>query len=364
MVINIETRLGTADGVRAFLKRLLDEDRADAVLVACPSPHSPLPMPTLATDSAILDRALPLAPAAPFNSARMAVRVLAKAIGKRIVVVMRPCEVRALVELQKLSQCTLSPATLISMDCFGRMERDDYLDFAAGSDDVESRFLTSSAAQATVCPSCRACLRFIPENVDLTVCLAGGADTPGVVLASGSAKGEALLESLAAAPAELPAQRQAVLERMMIQRRAGRSDMTADAAGRMADMAAFQQTIANCLNCYNCRTACPVCYCKECVFATDVFAHRPEILMSRAMKNGAVKIPTDTTMFHLTRMAHMAHACVGCGQCSSVCPSHIPVADLFIAVADKVQDFYGYRPGQDPQRPWPILETEADHHET
>jgi len=363
MIVKFEKGRNPSEGVRSFLKKLLDEGMADAVLTACVSPHSPLPMPTLVTDKGMLDRAAPLLPVSPFNMARMAAQVLADGFGKRIAVVMRPCEVRALIELAKLSQCTLEPAIIISMDCFGRMENDDYLEEYAKSGEIESGLPVSSVDSPAICAGCRACTHFVPENVDVFLALAGETDPAGVLLASGSAKGEALLKSLASPSAELPEGRREAVARIMAERQGGLKELTEASALRIDDMAAFQKTIANCLNCYNCRRACPICYCKECVFATDVFAHRPEILMGRAAKKGAVKIPTDTTMFHLTRMAHMAHACVGCGQCSSVCPSHIPVAELFITVGQKVQEHYGYVPGQDPGRPWPFLVREDDKHE-
>jgi formate dehydrogenase (coenzyme F420) beta subunit len=360
MVVEFENRMNQTDALRAFLKRLLDDGVADAVLAACASPHSPLPMPTLVGDPRLLSRALPLAPAAPVSTARMAARVLAQDTGKRIAVVLRPCEVRALIELEKLSQCSLKPAIVISPDCFGRLENDRYLARAGEVDNPEAAFADRAEWQAEVCASCRACVHFIPENVDVTLCLTGQALDQGIVLAAGSGQGEEILKKLEAATIAMPDSRQAEIERIMSDRQAQRDTMTASSAERLADMAAFQRTIATCLNCYNCRVACPVCYCKECVFLTDVFAHRPEILLGRAAKKGAVKIPTDTTMFHLTRMAHMAHACVGCGQCSSVCPSGIPVADLFISVAQKVQDHYAYVPGRDPGRPWPILVDDAN----
>ena len=355
MVVEFESGLNTSDALRAFLKRLLVDGIADAVLVACTSPHSALPMPTLVSDPGLLERAVPLAPAAPVSGARMAARVLAGDAGRRIAVVLRPCEVRALIELAKLSQCTLEPAIVVSMDCFGRLENDKFLVRVGETDDSEAVFAESAAWQTEVCSSCRACVGFVPENVDVSLYLAGRAGEPGITLAAGSPAGEAILKTLGAASIDTPAGRQKEIERILADRQARRDQMTAEAADRMADMAAFQRTIATCLNCYNCRVACPVCYCKECVFVTDVFDHRPEILLGRAARKGAVKIPTDTTMFHLTRMAHMAHACVGCGQCSSVCPSDIPVAELFISVAQKVQDHYTYVPGQDPGRPWPIL---------
>ncbi len=71
-------------------------------------------------------------------------------------------------------------------------------------------------------------------------------------------------------------------------------------------------------------------------------------------------MPADTVMFHLTRLAHMSHACVGCGQCASVCPSGIPVADIFKTVAVRTQDLFDYEPGKDLSEPIPYLAFEED----
>jgi formate dehydrogenase subunit beta len=60
-------------------------------------------------------------------------------------------------------------------------------------------------------------------------------------------------------------------------------------------------------------------------------------------------------MFHMTRMIHIGHACVGCGQCSSACPQSIPVADIFRAVADNIQKTYDYHPGRSLSEKIPVL---------
>jgi formate dehydrogenase subunit beta len=69
--------------------------------------------------------------------------------------------------------------------------------------------------------------------------------------------------------------------------------------------------------------------------------------MKWAMRKGAIKMPTDTVFYHLTRLAHMSTACIGCGQCSNACPNGIPVMELFRTIAGATQKAFDYEPGRD-----------------
>ena len=102
--------------------------------------------------------------------------------------------------------------------------------------------------------------------------------------------------------------------------------------------------------------ACPVCYCKECVFNTDVFDHDSYQYMAWAQSKGVLKLPVDTLFFHITRLAHMSLSCVGCGQCSNACPNDIPVMELFALVAGDSQAAFDYRAGCDPDEALPLSE--------
>jgi formate dehydrogenase subunit beta len=57
-------------------------------------------------------------------------------------------------------------------------------------------------------------------------------------------------------------------------------------------------------------------------------------------------MPTDTVFYHLTRLAHMGTACVGCGQCTNACPNDIPVMALFRTASHLIQDAFGYQAGR------------------
>lgn len=76
----------------------------------------------------------------------------------------------------------------------------------------------------------------------------------------------------------------------------------------------FTRTIANCIRCYACRNACPLCYCPTCF----VDESRPQWV-------GKSNDPTDTMTFHILRAYHCAGRCTDCGACERVCPVGIPV---------------------------------------
>jgi formate dehydrogenase subunit beta len=158
--------------------------------------------------------------------------------------------------------------------------------------------------------------------------------------------GGALLEGLDLPETAEPEGRQAAINSLIEERKAYRDRMYQETSEATSDLRRLTAYFANCVNCYNCRVACPVCYCKECVFATDVFDHEPAQYLRWAERKGILKLPTDTVFYHLTRMAHMSTACIGCGQCSNACPNNIPVMEIFRTVAGYTQKAFDYQPGR------------------
>jgi formate dehydrogenase (coenzyme F420) beta subunit len=112
---------------------------------------------------------------------------------------------------------------------------------------------------------------------------------------------------------------------------------------------------ATCIRCHNCMTACPICYCKTCLFKSASFDHKPEQYLNAAKRKGALRMLSDTMLFQVTRMNHMSTSCVSCGMCTSACPSDIPVGAIFSAVGEQVQTAFGYQPGRDLAEPLPLV---------
>ncbi len=346
-------------GLRGFVQRLLSTEAVRAVLVPQHLPMKSMVMPTLVTEPDRLEGADPLAPCFPMNAARIASRLARKPMGAKWAAFLRPCEIRALVELVKLKQARMEEVILISVDCLGAYQNKDYLrvaaaDPAATTLDFVRKALAGESLETDLAPACRTCEFPVPPQSDIHIGILGSDGNGSLMLEARSEAGRQLIDASGLEASEAPAARQAALDALIARRASRRDEMFArtEAAIDGAEKAAAY--FANCINCYNCRVACPVCYCKECVFVTDVFNHEPSQYLQWAGRQGVLKMPTDTLFYHLTRLAHMSTACVGCGQCSNACPNEIPVMEVFRTVARYTQQAFGYEAGRNLEEAPPL----------
>lgn len=347
--------------LQGFLKGLLESENLGGVLVPMHLFGKGLPMPTLVTDPEQLSGADPLAPAFPMNSAKLLSRLTRGQSGERIAAVLRPCEIRAFVELVKLNQGSMDDVILVGMDCMGAFDNVAYKQFLGERDPFEAtmEFHGQKGGQTNgngveIASACKSCEYPAPSNADIVIGVAGADLHDHIPVMATSPRGESLLNSLGLSEVESANGRDKALEAMIENRTANRDAMieaTKAVTGTLSDLSEY---LSSCVNCYNCRVACPVCYCKECVFNTDVFEHKPWQYMGWAKRKGSLKLPTDTIFYHLTRMAHMGLSCVGCGQCSNACPNDIPVMELFRTVAARTQESFEYVPGRSLDEPPPL----------
>jgi len=343
--------------IRGFLQNLLSAEAVRAVLVPQHLPNKRLVMPTLVTRPEGMDGVDPLAPCFPMNAARIASRLARKPMGARWAAVLRPCEIRAWVELVKLKQARTDEVVLVSIDCLGAFQNKDYLRFAgedpmAAAAEFVRTALAGEKPGPDLAPACRVCEFPVPPHSDIHIGFLGcdGALT----LEARSSAGRETVEVLKLERCEPPASRAAALDARVARRVGRRDEMFAATQAAIDGIDKAAAYFADCINCYNCRVACPVCYCKECVFVTDVFNHEPAQYLQWADRSGVLKMPTDTLFYHLTRLTHMSTACVGCGQCSNACPNDIPVMEVFRTVARHTQQAFDYEAGRDLEEAPPL----------
>ena len=342
--------LGSLQG---FFKDLLELHEIKAILVPQHLPMKNMVMPTLVTEPDHLNAVDPLAPAFPMNTAKIISKLTRKPSGAKIVAVMRPCEIRAFFERVKLKQGSTAGVVLIGIDCLGAYANKDYARFIEQyGNDSTSKFykniLRSKDEEidgVDLAPACKACEHPVATNADVSIGLYGIDVNNQLLIQSQTEAGTNLLNQLELSKINEPASRQDAIAAVTARRTAYRDEMFAKTRAATDSLEKMTAYFASCINCYNCRVACPVCYCKECVFVTDVFNHDPSQYLRWASRKGIIKMPTDTLFYHITRLAHMSTACVGCGQCSNACPNDIPVMELFRTVAHGTQQAFAYEAG-------------------
>ncbi|MBU1040538.1 MAG: 4Fe-4S dicluster domain-containing protein [Proteobacteria bacterium] len=347
--------------LQGFCARLLADGEISAVLAPRRLPGNGGTMPALVADPAELRDVDPLAPSFRLNAARMLTRLTRGTDeGGLVAALLRPCEVRAFIELCKLNQGSLENTLLVSMDCPGAFTNVDSARFSGNRGDLDALlgFLRADGRGAfdgvEVARACRTCEHATGAEADLTIGLFGQDVENGLLLMANTPRGEGFITRLGLPEASDDGSRGSALEALLAERRATQEKLFAETTAATSDMTKLSTFLSACVNCYNCRAACPVCYCKECVFLTDVFEHRPWQYLSWARQRGALKMPTDTVFFHLTRLAHMSTACVGCGQCSNACPNDVPVMELFKTIAASTQKAFEYEAGRDPGEAPPL----------
>ena len=340
--------------IQECLQSILRLEDISAVLVPQHLPMKNVVMPTLVTDPDQLDGVDPLAPVFPMTSAKLVSRLTRKPMGGKVVAVMRSCELRAFIELVKLKQGSTDELVVLGIDCMGTYRTDDYLGIVGeNGKDTTVKFyknVLSDGATALdgidLTSTCKSCEHPVPAGADINIGLFG-VDTNDHLLAQAQTpEGEELLNSLGLPGADEPPGRKDAIAKLVSERTAFRDKMFEETAEQTSSIDKLTQYLASCINCYNCRVACPVCYCKECVFVTDVFNHEPSQYLRWANRKGILKMPTDTVFYHMTRLAHMSTACIGCGQCSNACPNDIPVMELFRSVSYGAQKAFEYEAGR------------------
>jgi formate dehydrogenase subunit beta len=337
-----------------FFKTLLQKGGMRALLLPHRLPMEAAVMPTLVADPEKVNGADPLAPAFPINAARMVSRLTRRPIDGQVAAVLRPCEIRAFIELVKLKQGRMEDLVLVGIDCLGAYGNLNYQRYAAGSGEESSLQFIQNALSGKgtawedfdISPACKACEHPVPENADLAIGLIGVDLKHDLLIKAHTPKGEAILRKLELPETPEPEGRKSMIDALVAKRIAYRDQMFKETSEATADLNKLMSYLSKCVNCYNCRVACPVCYCKECVFVTDVFDHEPAQYLRWAKRKGILKMPTDTVFYHLTRIAHMSTACIGCGQCSNACPNQIPVMEIFRTVASFTQKAFKYEAGR------------------
>jgi formate dehydrogenase subunit beta len=347
--------------IKAFFTRLFEEGVIDYLLVPQRISNGKTLTQTLIKGVDNLEGINPFSPVMAINSAKLVAQVGSVEKDKKVGVVIRPCEIRALIELVKLGQANLDNLVIIGIDCAGTFEIEQWAKLVEESGDAvakETEVLKDIYAGKTdyqeedapirLRSSCQICDYFTHDKADITLSILGMEDDVLVTLES------ELAEKLGLETAEEPMSHKDVLEDMKNSRTYKRESAFDEFRDKMQSMNDMADILSTCTRCYACQTACPICYCRVCFFRTETFSPESDRLLRWADKEGALRMPTEILLYHLTRLNHIAASCIGCGMCESYCARGIPLSTLFQAVGDEVQKKLEYVPGRSVDEELPV----------
>ncbi|MBN1478060.1 (Fe-S)-binding protein [Candidatus Sumerlaeota bacterium] len=348
---------GVQAAIVDLLRSGLERGVWDAALVPARVPAGDSFAWLLVQDSALLEETTPLPPVISVQGARALSRFARRGVMGRTAVALRPCEVRATIELAKLNQVDMSGLVLISMDCPGALPLKSYIDDPANGDEQFKRLQGGDDSLARAV--CRVCHLFSRPASDLHFATLGMDDDRAFIVAGSDRGREVLSELEMSEETSLDRWERSVADRRE-QRRCARAEAQAAFAEEIAGPDRFLEALSRCVNCHICRSVCPICHCRQCQFESPAVLMPPENVLARARRKGGMRLPTNTLLFHLGRMTHMSLSCVSCGACEDACPSEIPVAQIFSLVGDATQRQFDYEAGRDEAEPLPSVTFRED----
>jgi formate dehydrogenase subunit beta len=360
----------TEEAIIGFLKSLLEKGVVEAMVIPKTLPSQDGFVQTLIRDPEKLNGVCVLSPTMPVQSARVISNLSVKNLGMKVAAVLKACEIRAAVELAKFLQVKLENLYLIGIDCPGTFEVPDYAKMVQegkGGESLTKELVKSMEKGEMSSPSgyafrtaCQMCEYPVPQT-DVIIKLFGYKADQEIGIEIGDKLEKEIEEKgiLSLSESE-PASRSEVVKKVVAERTRKRDALFQEFKGIVKDLQSFLDRFSTCVRCHNCMVACPICYCKECVFRTAVFEHDGDQFLRWADRKGGIRMPTDTLIFHLIRLSHMVTSCIGCGLCDSACPSRLPVATLFRSVGDRIQKMFQYVPGRNVEEVPPVATFKED----
>ena len=113
----------------------------------------------------------------------------------------------------------------------------------------------------------------------------------------------------------------------------------------------WRKELSRCIRCNACRNVCPACSCEKCVFGHP----------NSGVENKAAANSFEENLFHIIRAFHVAGRCTDCGECSRVCPQHIPLHLLNRKFIKDINELYGgYQAGADMETRPPLTNFQMD----
>ncbi|MGQ9721135.1 MAG: Coenzyme F420 hydrogenase/dehydrogenase, beta subunit C-terminal domain [Candidatus Jordarchaeum sp.] len=281
---------------------------------------------------------------------------------EKVVVIAKPCDVRAIVELAKRKQINLDNLVILGEECQGKISpkkvqknlEEEQVDASKVTNEmiegnkyniiIEGRNRSYIFGEKLdLEESCKRCGEREPNISDISFQVIKDKDKTKTLININSEKGLKIIQ-LSSSELNLEEINEEILNR--VNRNMDLSSLKAerykvkqfknfDKNSEEERYSYFKNLIENCRKCGNCIRACPICVCIDCT----VIKQRKEI---------------EPILYFLQRMGHMGESCINCGNCDSACNFLDPGPSLlFHRLSELSKKALDYDPGKDVNEPAP-----------
>lgn len=348
----------TVTTLQHFLAAWWKQIGLDAMLVPVELPDHTGVSAQVVTQPSDLEKVNPFAPVMLNNTASMVQDFLEEHPHSHLAVILRPCELRALIELRKRHRVRYQPVlagndreslVLISVDCAGTFSQSEYIRHVMGhAADAEMIHVELSyGRQDSYLPyqvrqTCQMCDSPGPCGADLVVGTIG-IEPQGILLVI--ARNEDIDTSLRLQEVtdSIATESQVVFREMMVgklvdKRAEKRAALMKNEALLAEEITTALAMFARCTLCADCLDACPL-YDGELAGMLGV---------------GEGRQSGHSLLAELVRVSRWLASCSGCGMCQQSCVHGVSLARAVTTLSHRIQNELHYRPG-DPSQPLPWI---------
>lgn len=352
MNVNRLIRVRNSDAVEAlqeFLAAWWSHYKLEALLAPVELPNRSGVAAQVIEDRAALATVNPFAPVMLGNSASAFGQLAQEHHGHRIAVMLRPCELRALVELRKRGRIPSDsqPAVTIGVDCLGTFPPGDYAQCVKtrGAAEMTCQAL-QYAAEGGFSPqrlrmACQMCDWPAPCGADVTIGAIGVMPDQYLLLIARDEATDARL-GLGSVAGDLATEAQVARREVAVGAVADKRASTRKALieefrteHRFGDVGSALAWFATCSLCGDCLDACPL-YNGE---LTGLLGVRSTRSTGRA------------PLAELVEVSRWLASCAGCGMCEEACANHVPLTLLIAALSHHIREELHYTAGDPAQQP-------------
>jgi formate dehydrogenase (coenzyme F420) beta subunit len=339
--------------LRELVKQIWSDADLEGMIVNVNRDENENMLPRYTTEISLIDEINPFKPLMEINTAKLIPNILSQNPGVRLGVILRPCEMRALIEMTKHTPIPLENLITISVDCLGTLVADEYhwrlerlekshiadrVNQSEPEEDLAEEALTF-ARQGGIIPyryrsACQVCNSPEAEHAHINIHILGLPARQQMLLSIKDAGLADLLSldklTVGLADEDLIAQHTRIVSKML-ERHARTLERVNQGLGSLlpADVDAVIRQLEGCGECQACMEACPICS------------------VDRPYQNA-------DGHYERTSVMHWLVSCAGCGMCEQSCPSQLPTAAIFTHIRQQLAQEWDYVPGRSHDEPLPV----------